>query len=83
LTLPPPVLYGLGNGASQISQLSKQIITLSPDPTALWEFLDSHQLDYVYIGARGGVLSPEKITSSGLFNLLYHQDGVWIFRIKP
>ncbi len=82
-TLPPPVLYGLGPEASQISELSLQILQLAPEPIKLWEFLHTHALHYVYIGARGGVLSPEKLASSGLFTALYQQDGVWIFVVKP
>jgi hypothetical protein len=83
VTIPPPVLYGLGSGAKNINRLSQQIVTLSPDPSAFWEFLNSQQLHYIYVGAKGGVISPQKLASSGLFNVLYHQDGVWIFSIKP
>jgi hypothetical protein len=82
-TLPPPVLYGLGSENSQITKQIQTIYSTSPDPALFWEFLHSQQLDYVYIGARGGVIPPEKLHSSGLFNVLYHQDGVWIFRVKP
>jgi hypothetical protein len=83
VTLPPPVLYGLGAEAEKFIQQSQQVITLSPDPSALWEFLSSQQLHYIYIGAKGGVIPPEKLASSELFSVLYHQDGVWIFRVKP
>jgi hypothetical protein len=83
LTLPPPVLYGLGKGAKEISLQSQQIISSSTDPSALRNFMLAQDLHYVYTGARGGVISPEKLASSGLFTLLYHQDGVWILELKP
>ena len=83
VTLPPPVLYGLGAEAEKFIQQSQQVNTLSPDPSALWEFLSSQQLHYIYIGAKGGVIPPEKLVTSELFSVLYHQDGVWIFRVKP
>lgn len=83
VTLPPPVLYGLGSESNKIIQQSQQVITLSPDPSAFWEFLNSQRLNYVYVGAKGGVIPPEKLASSGLFTLIYHQDGVWIFSVKP
>ena len=83
ITLPPPVLYGLGNDSDKISNLSKQVISSSADPQSLWELLNSQQLHYVYTGVRGGVIPPEKLAASGMFNVLYHQDGVWIFRVKP
>jgi hypothetical protein len=83
LTLTPPVLYGLGSGIKEINQQSQQVWSLSPDPAKLWEYLTSQHMHYVYIGARGGVIPPEKLASSGLFDVLYHQAGVWIFSIKP
>ncbi|OGO12645.1 MAG: hypothetical protein A2Y53_05410 [Chloroflexi bacterium RBG_16_47_49] len=83
LTLPPPVLYGLASDRSRIKELSQRIINLSTNPMALWEFLSSNQLNYLYIGAKGGVLSPEKLSASDLFTIRYHKDGVWIFSLKP
>ncbi len=83
LTLPPPVLYGLDSDAPEIDRLSQEIINSSPDPNAFWELLHLHNLHYVYVGARGGVIPPEKLTASGLFTPIYHQSGVWIFHVKP
>jgi hypothetical protein len=83
LTLPPPVLYGLGGDVKAINQRIQEVISVDVDPTKLREFLASHQLHYIYLGARGGVITPEKLASSKLFNVLYYQDGVWIFSIKP
>jgi hypothetical protein len=83
LTIPPPVLYGLGSGSSEISQLSQEIISACNDPAELRDLLISHNLHYIFTGARGGVIPPEKLASSGLFEPLYHQDGVWILSVKP
>jgi hypothetical protein len=83
LTTPPPVLYGLGSGYKQISLQSQQIISLSANPTQLNDYLNSQGIHYVFVGRRGGVLPPEKLVSSGFFELLYHQDGVWILSVKP
>jgi hypothetical protein len=82
-TMPPPVLYGLSAGAEQISEQSQQIISLSANPALVREYLLSYQYHYVFTGARGGVISPQKLASSGLFSVLYHQDGVWILAVKP
>ncbi|MFZ2098630.1 MAG: hypothetical protein WAV05_18515 [Anaerolineales bacterium] len=81
-TLPPPVLYGLGKEAGEINQLSQDIISLSSDPASFRELLISRQLQYIYTGEKGGVISPEKLVSSGLFNMLYHQEGVWILSVN-
>jgi hypothetical protein len=83
LTLPPPVLYGLGTGVDEINAQIQQVVSLSPDPAQFRDFLTSQQLHYVFVGARGGVIPAEILASSGLFNILYHQDGVWIFSVKP
>ena len=82
-TLPPPVLYGLGPGNKLVKEQSQKVINFSSNPSALWEFLTTNELHYVYIGAKGGVLSPELLTKSELFTNIYHRDGVWIFSTKP
>lgn len=82
-SLPPPVLYGLGPGYKQISQQTQQVISASSNPSALHDYLLSQEIRYIFIGARGGVLPPEKLISSGLFEILYHQEGTWILAVKP
>ena len=83
LTLPPPVLYGLGDRYKEINQQAREIISSASDPIKLHDYLTSQQIDYVYVGVRGGVISPDKLISSGLFDVLYHQAGAWIFSVKP
>jgi hypothetical protein len=83
LTLPPPVLYGLGPGYKLISHQSQQLISLSNDPPALHAYLLNQDIHYIFIGARGGVFPPEKLVSSGLFESVYRQDGAWILAVKP
>jgi len=82
-TLPPPVLYGLGLSRKRIIEQSQQVINLSSNPDSLWDFLQTNQYHYLYIGAKGGVLSPEKLSSNNHFSTIYQKDGVWIFKIKP
>jgi hypothetical protein len=82
-TLPPPVLYGLGPGSKIVKEQCQKVLDFNSNPSALWEFLTTNQLHYVYIGAKGGVLSPELLTKSELFTIIYHKDGVWLFSTKP
>ncbi len=82
-TLPPPVLYVLDQESAQITTLAQQVQAAGSDPQALRDLLQAHQLTYIYIGARGGAISPDKLISSELFSLLYYQDGVWILAVKP
>jgi hypothetical protein len=82
-TIPPPVLYGLGDDINTINEQSQNILKLGANPLALSEYLRTNQLHYIFIGAKGGVISPEDLSSNDLFTILYHQNGVWIFGLKP
>jgi hypothetical protein len=83
-TLPPPVLYGLGNpgDVSEITQASRQALDKGKDPAGLYALLMQHRINYVFTGERGGAISPAALHKSPLFETLYHQDGVWIFRLR-
>jgi hypothetical protein len=80
-TLPPPVLYGLGTPerVREVNQVCQQAIEDSHDPQALYELLQAHDIRYVYLGARGGAISPQSLRDSPLFKLIYSRDGVRIF----
>jgi hypothetical protein len=84
-TIPPPVLYGLSNAPAnieQINQLSQNVIESSQDIFKLYNLLQAQGIQYVYIGRRGGVLTPKKMQESGLFESLYAENGVWIYKTK-
>ncbi len=84
-TLPPPVLYGFGDDAAQmqtINALSQQIIDLAASPEDLFSLMLEQNLRYIYIGRRGGALSPTVLAQSAFFETVYHQDGVWIFKTQ-
>jgi hypothetical protein len=84
-TLPPPVLYGFDadrNRIERINQLSQQVINLSADPERLRALLLEEDIHYLYVGARGGVLSPARLESQKGFSGLYHQGTTWVFQVK-
>ncbi len=83
-TLPPPVVYGVSNkeNITRITQASRTAIQNGKDPAALHTLLAEQGIDYVYIGARGGALSPKALSASPLFETLYAKDGVWIFHAR-
>jgi hypothetical protein len=83
LTITPPVLYGADPGSTKINKQSQDIISLSSDPAAFRDYLNAQDLHYIFVGVRGGAIPPEKLSSSGLFDLQYHQDGAWILKVKP
>ena len=84
-TLPPPVLYGMDTDQQRIrsiTQLSQQVINNSQDASTLHTLLMEKGICYVYIGARGGVLSASALKNSPLFALLYQGEGAWVFQVK-
>ena len=84
-TMPPPVLYGLGNPepvAQPISEVSRQALEKSGRPVELHDLLTAHNIGYVYIGARGGALSPRLLQESPLFRMLYAENGAWVFQVQ-
>jgi hypothetical protein len=84
-TLPPPVLYGLGERAARqrINALSDALLNQGHDADAVWRTLQEAGIRYVYLGARGGALSPQVLRNSSRFKVLYSADGVWIFETEP
>ncbi len=83
-TMPPNLLYAEGSRAyiERINRISQKTLDLANDPVALHALLKEEQIHYVYIGRRGGTLSPHKLEASGLFDLIYYQAGVWIFQMR-
>jgi len=84
-TIPPPQVYGLGDPADvqEVNTICEETIQRSGDAQSLWQYLDEHDIRYVYIGRRGGVLSPHALLDSGLFVPRYSQAGVWVFELAP
>ncbi len=82
-TIPPPILYGLGKNrkvVTELTEFTRQAIDLSKDPVGLHALMQAQQVDYLYCGVRGGVFNPALFTSSPLFETVYNQDGVWVFK---
>ena len=84
-SLPPPVLYGLGNDQSKVEAINGligQVIEAAGQPQELWDLLNTHAIHYIFIGVRGGPLSPGKLLESGLFEALYQDRDAWVLQIK-
>jgi hypothetical protein len=83
-TIPPPVLYSLGSPAEKqrIRAICDTVTSTATDAAALAQYLRGQDLHYVYLGARGGVLSPQVLLESDQFEVLYENEGAWIFAVK-
>jgi hypothetical protein len=85
-TMPPPVLYGLDHDlrtVQAINDLNQQVIEAGRDAEALYSLLSEAGIHYVYLGGRGGPISPLALQTSPLYQLLYNQDGTWLFKVIP
>ncbi len=84
-TDPPPVLYGLDSKTSgTTSDTSRILIQNSGDPDQVSRQMIERDIKYLYIGAKGGLFSPQSLMNFPSFRLIYSQNGVWIFEnIEP
>ncbi len=82
-TLPPPVLYGLDLiNMRNINIMCSKVIQSNGDPQILYELMLENEIRYLYIGAKGGLLSPEKLQQSKKFQVLYNNQTTWVFQIN-
>ncbi len=84
-TMPPPVLYGLENDAEAVihtSSLSQQLIEKSGQPDELAALMRQEGLNFLYVGAKGGVFSACSLQENPSFEMLYEESGTWLFRLR-
>ncbi len=83
LTFPPTLLYAHGQPEeySKINRQVREVLASVHDPADLAQNMKRLGSDYLYLGAQGGLISPKLILESPLFEIIYHEDGVWIFRL--
>jgi hypothetical protein len=84
-TLPPPILYGYDQNRARRSarlDFENQVLDLSSDPASLHALLLEQRIDYVYLGVRGGALSPSLLSHDPGFQTLYARGGAWVFRVR-
>jgi len=49
---------------------------------AAWQTLREYGVGYIYVGSRGGILSPLTLDRYPQAVPLYHADGVWVYAIR-
>jgi hypothetical protein len=83
-TIPPPVLYALSGPLEKqrIQTICEAILDEASNADGLAQYLRGHDLHYVYLGARGGALSPQTLRESEQFQVVYADQGVWIFKVR-
>jgi hypothetical protein len=84
-TMPPPVLYGLENDREKlrsINRFNQQAIEKSGKPEELANLMRQANIDYLYVGAKGGVFSAQILRESPAFEMLFEGNGTWLFRLR-
>jgi hypothetical protein len=92
----PPFTYSteLDRSSSyrqQVEELADAVQSRDLDDPVVLNLLRQQDVSHVYVGQRQGrvgnseptVLKPEKLLDSPHYQLLYHQDLVWIFGVEP
>lgn len=75
----------------QVVKLLAELETTSPASPQGINLLCAQGITHVYIGQRQGrvgyaaaqLFSPQSLLNSADFDLIYHQDRVWIFKLEP
>ncbi|PWH16043.1 MAG: hypothetical protein DDG59_10325 [Anaerolineae bacterium] len=83
-TIPPPVLFALsdqGEQVRQINQISQRVLEKPRDAAYIAKIMSEQGLAYLYLGAKGGSISAWEISQSPAFEQIYHEGGVFIFRL--
>lgn len=79
-TMPPNVLYGTNvDQHLQVNSFVENIIPVTKSDIAIWNLLNEYDLDYIYIGGRGGILSPRTLEKSEYFETIFNQENTWVF----
>jgi len=82
-TTVPSVLYALGDAKeiSRVNAVARKVSEADFAAGDVWSWLRRQGVDYVYIGYRGGPLTPAMFTGRSGFRVAYARDGVWIFKV--
>ncbi len=82
-TMPPPALYGMGSAEAfwRMEEFCNAVYREALNPEALWPVLCEQGISHVYVGARGGILSPSSLADNDHYRQLFSRDGTWVFEV--
>ncbi|MFQ5593391.1 MAG: hypothetical protein ACE5HA_04515 [Anaerolineae bacterium] len=85
-TLVPPALYSYGSREAyrRVQDVLDTMASISEaGDQRLTDLMTRHNLQYVYLGARGGQLNLRSFIDDPAYQMVYSNGPVWIFRIQP
>lgn len=82
----PPALYTACLPKEDVSRVNQTLTTWSHvnDMTdqMLRRWLQRHHITHVYVGANGGIVSPQRFNDLSFAQTVYRKGGVWIYKIE-
>lgn len=84
-TLVPPAIYSFGarQAYSRVQGILDVLAGISEaQDRRLMDLMRQHNLKYVYLGAKGGPLDLESFLDDPVYEAVYSNGPVWIFRIR-
>jgi hypothetical protein len=82
--LPPAIyIYGSAEYVKGVNDLAGAIIAIeSFDEESTRQFLDDNGVTHIYVGARGGSITPQLLMGSPYYRPVYSNGAVWIFQLQ-
>jgi len=81
-TIPPNVLYGLNKqNRDSVNTFVETLLPIGKEPDRIWTHCREYNYKYIFIGAKGGIFSPETLIESPLFELMNQQQNNWVFKL--
>jgi hypothetical protein len=84
-TVLPPAIYTYGSAeyVKGINDLAEDIVAIeSFDEGSTRQLLKDNGVTHVYIGARGGSITPQMLMDSPYYRPIYSNGAVWIFQFQ-
>jgi len=82
--LPPAIyIYGSAEYVKGINDLAEAVVAIeSFDEESTRQLLEDSGVTHVYIGARGGSITPQMLMGSPYYWPVYSNGAVWIFQLQ-
>lgn len=82
--LPSAVyVYGSAEYVKGVNDLAEEIVAIeSFDEERAWQLLSDNGVTHVYVGARGGSITPQMLMDSSYYRPVYSNGAVWIFQFQ-
>ena len=81
-TMPPNVLYGTSKkDRESVNAFVEALLPIGGEPDQIWALCQENNFKYIYVGTKGGIISPGALAHSPLFEILNQQQNNWVFEI--